>query len=123
MVPGFFTPMSSIQRCRASSTTATPCGFRVSYIISAICQVRRSWICGWRQSWEKARRILDAALKEHPDVAQLHFNMSIVLEKLGSYGEALEHLREAARLDSFHPPASEHFMRLMRKAGENRPEK
>ncbi len=68
--------------------------------------------------WEGARKILARALQEHAQISQLHFNMSVVLENLGEYGPALEHLRTAARLDRFNPPTSEHIERLMRKAGE-----
>jgi tetratricopeptide (TPR) repeat protein len=71
--------------------------------------------------WEKARRILAAALKEHDDIPQLHFNMSVVLENLGDYNAALEHLREAAILDRFNPPSDEHIERLMKKAGVDWP--
>jgi tetratricopeptide (TPR) repeat protein len=74
------------------------------------------------ENWERARNILTAALKEHNAVPQLHFNMSVVLENLGEYGPALEHLRAAAILDRFNPPSDEHIERLMKKAGVNRPE-
>jgi tetratricopeptide (TPR) repeat protein len=70
------------------------------------------------EEWEKARDILVYALKEQVGVAQLHFNMSVVLENLGEYEEAVGHLREATRLDPFNPPAAEHVDRLMRKARE-----
>lgn len=73
--------------------------------------------------WEKARTILAAALKEHIGVSQLHFNMSVVLENLGDYVPALEHLQRAAQLDRFNPPATEHVERLMKKADESRPSK
>jgi tetratricopeptide (TPR) repeat protein len=69
------------------------------------------------ENWEKAYRILSAALKENLGISQLHFNMSVVLENLGDYEEAVRHLQEAARLDPFNPPAAEHIDRLMRKAG------
>ncbi len=68
--------------------------------------------------WGGARKILAGALQEHAQISQLHFNMSVVLENLGEYGQALEHLRKAARLDRFNPPSNEHIERLMRKAGE-----
>jgi tetratricopeptide (TPR) repeat protein len=71
--------------------------------------------------WESARGILERALKEHPQVPQLHFNMSVVLENLGEYDEAVEHLRTAARLDKFNPPTMEHIQRVMRKAGQELP--
>ncbi len=74
------------------------------------------------ENWERARKILAAALKEHRDVPQLHFNMSVVLENLGEYGPALEHLRAAATLDRFNPPSDEHIERLMKKAGAYRSE-
>ncbi len=72
-------------------------------------------------NWEKARKILAAALKEQLNVAELHFNMSVVLENLGEYMQALEHLQRAATLDRFNPPSNEHVERLMRKAKESRP--
>lgn len=68
------------------------------------------------ENWESARKILAAALKDHRDSPQLHFNMSVVLEKLGEYRKALEHLRAAAMLDRFNPPSNEHVERLMKKA-------
>ncbi len=72
-------------------------------------------------NWEKARQILAVTLKEHSGVSQLHFNMSIVLENLGDYVPALEHLQRAAQLDRLNPPSSEHVERLMKKASESRP--
>jgi tetratricopeptide (TPR) repeat protein len=68
--------------------------------------------------WEGARKILAMALQEHSEASQLHFNMSVVLENLGEYEEALEHLRKTARLDILNPPTREHFERLLRKAGQ-----
>jgi tetratricopeptide (TPR) repeat protein len=67
------------------------------------------------EQWDKAYSILSAALREHQGISQLHFNMSVVLEKLGSYAEAFEQLRQAAALDPYNPPAAEHFERLQRK--------
>ncbi len=74
-------------------------------------------------NWETARKLLAVALKEHIGVSQLHFNMSVVLENLGEYIPALEHLQRAAQLDRFNPPQAEHVERLMRKAESeaNRP--
>ena len=74
-------------------------------------------------NWETARKLLAVALKEHIGVSQLHFNMSVVLENLGEYVPALEHLQRAAQLDRFNPPQAEHVERLMRKAESeaNRP--
>ena len=72
-------------------------------------------------NWEKARQLLAVTLKEHSQVSQLHFNMSVVLENLGDYVPALEHLQRAAQLDKFNPPSSEHVERLMKKAGESQP--
>ena len=72
-------------------------------------------------NWEEARRLLAAAMKEHIGVSQLHFNMSVVLENLGEYIPALEHLQRAAQLDRFNPPQAEHVERLMKKAEASRP--
>ena len=66
--------------------------------------------------WEKARKILIGALLEHAQISQLHFNMSVVLENLGEYEPALEHLQSAARLNRFDPPTNEHIERLLKKA-------
>ncbi len=41
--PGFFMPRIVVQLCDASSTTATPCGFRFVIRKSAIWLVSRSW--------------------------------------------------------------------------------
>jgi tetratricopeptide (TPR) repeat protein len=74
-----------------------------------------------RHDWEKARKILSLALQQHREIAELHFNMSIVLENLGEYEEAVEHLRKAAKLDVITPPSNEHIERLLRKAGKPLP--
>jgi tetratricopeptide (TPR) repeat protein len=66
--------------------------------------------------WKKAKSFLETALKAHVGIAQLHFNMSVVLENLGEYTEAVRQLREAARLDPINPPSAEHIERLMKKA-------
>jgi hypothetical protein len=39
-----------------------------------------------------------------------------VLEHLGEYVKALEHLQKAAILNRFEPPSDEHVKRLMEKA-------
>jgi tetratricopeptide (TPR) repeat protein len=70
------------------------------------------------KEWDKARKLLDTALKENVGISQLHFNMSVVLEELGIFDEALEHLRTAASFNPMEPPSAEHFERLMRKSGE-----
>jgi len=72
--------------------------------------------------WERARKILAVALLDHSEIPQLHFNMSVVLENLGEFEPAVEHLRKAARLDRFNPPTNEHIERLMKKAGMDRPD-
>ena len=72
-------------------------------------------------NWERARILLEAALKEHIGVSQLHFNMSVVLENLGEYIPALQHLQKAAQLDRYNPPQAEHVERLMKKAEASRP--
>ena len=41
----FWTPRMDMQVCIASMTTATPRGFRESWMQSRICSVRRSWTC------------------------------------------------------------------------------
>ena len=44
--PGFFTPRMDMHRCSASMTTITPAGSSDSTMVSAICDVSRSWTCG-----------------------------------------------------------------------------
>ena len=39
----FCTPRMDMQVCMASITTATPRGWRLSWMQSRICSVRRSW--------------------------------------------------------------------------------
>lgn len=64
------------------------------------------------ENWEKALGFLEQGLKEQPSSHELHFNMALVLEMLGDYAGAMHHLRESARLNSFEPPAAEHFIRI-----------
>jgi len=65
----------------------------------------------------KAHEILDGALRLHPYETSLHFNMGIVLEKLGRTKEALAHMRRAHDLDPVYSKAPMHIERLERKLG------
>ena len=66
---------------------------------------------------EKARGLLAEALTPYPFESSLHFNMGIVLDKLGKYGEALRHMRLARDYDPVHSAAPMHIERLERQLG------
>ena len=61
--------------------------------------------------------ILDGALRIHPYESSLHFNMGIVLERLGKIKEALAHMQAARDLDPIYSTAPEHIERLEKKLG------
>ena len=65
----------------------------------------------------KAHEILDEALRLHPYETSLHFNMGIVLEKLGRNKEALAHMQRAHELDAVYSKAPMHIERLEKKLG------
>ena len=65
----------------------------------------------------KAYELLDGALKLYPYETSLHFNMGIVLEKLGDYKEALAHMLTARDLDPIYSAAPMHIERLEGKLG------
>ncbi len=66
---------------------------------------------------EKARELLDRALTSYPYESSLHFNMGIVLDKLGKYGEALGHMRLARDFDPVYSAAPMHIERLEKRLG------
>ena len=66
---------------------------------------------------EKARELLDGALTLYPYEPSLHFNMGIVLDKLGKYKEALHHMRLARDFDPVYSAAPTHIERLEKKLG------
>ncbi|MDD4858029.1 MAG: tetratricopeptide repeat protein [Candidatus Krumholzibacteria bacterium] len=70
---------------------------------------------------KKAYEILDGALKNHPYESSLHFNMGIVLERLGRVNEALAHMRTARDLDPMYSKASPHIELLEDKLGVKKP--
>ncbi|HVO77119.1 MAG TPA: tetratricopeptide repeat protein [Candidatus Bathyarchaeia archaeon] len=70
-----------------------------------------------------AYETLDGALKTHPYETSLHFNMGIVLEKLGKPKEALAHMLTARDLDPVYSEAPPHIVRLERKLGIYNPGK
>jgi tetratricopeptide (TPR) repeat protein len=69
---------------------------------------------------KEAYEILDEALKNYPFESSLHFNMGIVLERLGRDKEALAHLRMARDLSPMHSKAPVHIERLEKKLGIQR---
>jgi tetratricopeptide (TPR) repeat protein len=54
-------------------------------------------------NYSEAEILLEKAIKEDPAVAKFHRNLSIVLEKLNRFDEALESARTAAKLDPTNP--------------------
>jgi len=66
---------------------------------------------------KKAYETLDGALKLHPYESKLHFNMGIVLEKLGRNREALAHMLTARDLDPVYSTAPAYIERLEKKLG------
>jgi tetratricopeptide (TPR) repeat protein len=70
-----------------------------------------------RERWKQAREILANALKLHPYESSLHFNMGIVLEKLGRDKEALDQMLMARDLDPMYSKAPPHIERLQKKLG------
>jgi tetratricopeptide (TPR) repeat protein len=66
---------------------------------------------------KKAREILDGALARHPYESSLHFNMGIVLDKLGDYQGALRHMRLARDFDPIYSAAPVHIERLEKQLG------
>lgn len=66
---------------------------------------------------QSAYEILDGALKTHPYESSLHFNMGIVLERLGKDKAALAHMQTARDLDPIYSAAPEHIERLEKKLG------
>ncbi len=66
---------------------------------------------------ERAYELLDGALKEFPYESSLHFNMGIVLDKLGRYEEALGHMRLARDFNPIYSAAPMHIERLEKKLG------
>jgi tetratricopeptide (TPR) repeat protein len=66
---------------------------------------------------EEARELLDGALTLYPYESSLHFNMGIVLDKLGKYREALNHMRLARDFDPIYSAAPMHIERLEKKLG------
>jgi tetratricopeptide (TPR) repeat protein len=69
------------------------------------------------EQYGKAREILEGALTQHPYESSLHFNMGIVLEKLGKPKEALQHMLLARDLDPMYSAAPLHIKRLEAKLG------
>ena len=65
----------------------------------------------------KAYELLDGALKLYPYETSLHFNLGIVLEKLGRDKEALAHMLTARDLDPIYSAAPMHIERLEKKLG------
>jgi len=65
----------------------------------------------------KAYELLDGALKLYPYETSLHFNLGIVLEKLGRDKEALAHMLTARDLDPIYSAAPMHIERLEGKLG------
>ncbi len=65
----------------------------------------------------EAREILDAAIARHPYESSLHFNMGIVLDKLGDYRGALRHMRLARDFDPIYSAAPVHIERLEKQLG------
>src|SRR5262249_20644333 len=56
----FSTPRISMQRWMASTTTATPRGWRTSFKVLAICVVKRSWTCSRRLNISTSRGSFDS---------------------------------------------------------------
>ncbi len=65
----------------------------------------------------KAREILADAITRHPYESSLHFNMGIVLDKLGDYQGALGHMRLARDFDPIYSAAPMHIERLEKQLG------
>jgi tetratricopeptide (TPR) repeat protein len=70
-----------------------------------------------REDWKGAHEILSDALRLHSYEPSLHFNMGIVLEKLGKDREALDHMLTAKQLDPLYSKAPQHIERLQKKLG------
>jgi tetratricopeptide (TPR) repeat protein len=68
-----------------------------------------------------AYEILDGALRIHPYESSLHFNMGIVLERLGKNKAALAHMLTARDLDPIYSTAPAHIERLEKKLGTWKP--
>jgi len=66
---------------------------------------------------QSAYEILDGALKIHPYESSLHFNMGIVLERLGKNKAALAHMQTARDLDPIYSAAPKHIEQLEKKLG------
>ena len=48
--------------------------------------------------WEQAKTQYETALKGHPTLAEAHYDLALVLDRLGSKAEAMTHYKEAANL-------------------------
>lgn len=62
LAPVFWTPRITIHRWLASTTTATPCGWRISNMASDTCFVSRSWSCSRRENISTMRAIFDSPM-------------------------------------------------------------
>jgi tetratricopeptide (TPR) repeat protein len=65
----------------------------------------------------RAREILEGALMRYPYESSLHFNLGIVLERLGKPKEALQHMLLARDLDPIYSAAPPHIRRLEEELG------
>jgi tetratricopeptide (TPR) repeat protein len=74
-----------------------------------------------RSDYKNARGLLEGAIKVHPYESSLHFNLGIVLDKLGKTKEALDEMIAARDLDPMYSTAPSHIERLQRKLGIWRP--
>ena len=70
-----------------------------------------------RGDYRGAREILEGAVRMHPYESSLHFNLGIVLDKLGETKEALDEMIAARDLDPMYSAAPSHIERLQLKLG------
>lgn len=70
-----------------------------------------------RGDYKNARAILESAVRVHPYESSLHFNLGIVLDKLGKTKEALDQMIAARDLNPMYSTAPWHIERLQQKLG------
>ena len=60
--------------------------------------VKRGNVFFTQSQWEQAKAQYEAALSAQPTLAEAHYDLALVLDRLGRNAEAIEHYKEAANL-------------------------